>query len=270
MEGMIISVDELHRRLGEIDLVLVDCNYSIHEYRRAHIPSAIMRPGHSYIKTGDEENPGIFLPTAEEFKAYADELGITEDTTVVAYDSDGSLFAARFLWILLYYGHTKVKLLDGGWQAWIGKGLPVSVKVNLGITREKSFICGLNSDLIIRLEELVEKGDDLTILDVRSHEEYVGDDSRGNLRSGRIPGSIHTEWTEYLTGNSTREDICMVRSDHVIQELVPKGSTYVTYCQGGVRAALVAYVLLAKGYTNVRLYDGSMKDWANKLDTPLE
>ncbi len=62
--------------------------------------------------------PPTFLPTPQEFEALMSQLGISNTTRVIAYDERGGIYAARLWWILNYYGHSNVALLDGGWVKW--------------------------------------------------------------------------------------------------------------------------------------------------------
>ncbi len=265
--AMYISAEELRSRLGEENLVIVDCFYNWHEYRRGHIPTAIKRLGHPYVKCGSDEEPGLYYP--ENFPEKVEEMGISSDTLVIAYDSDGSLFAARFLWALLLHGHENVKLLDGGWQGWIAKGYPVSVEIFEPLHRGR-FSSSYNPELVVTKDQI--KLGEMILLDVRSLEEYTGQDNRGNKRGGRIPTSVHMEWREFLTSRNTSEEVAHIRPLIEIQERLSKISSdkpIVTYCQGGVRAALVAYILHSIGY-NSSVYDGSMKEWANDDSLPME
>src|SRR6185436_20974596 len=70
-----------------------------------------------------------FLPTPEEFAALMSRLGISNTTKVVTYDERGGIYAARLWWILNYYGHTNVALVDGGWVKWAAEQRPVETTV---------------------------------------------------------------------------------------------------------------------------------------------
>ncbi len=274
---MIISVEELKEIMGGDNIVLVDCFSNEHEYLRGHIPSAIKRHGHPYVKAGDMENPGMFYQDANEFENLANEMGIGPNTTVVAYDSDGSLFATRFLWGLMYYGHNKVKLLNGGWQAWINSGNPISVELHQPKENPIKFQSKINQNLVISKEALLRNlgNSNTRIIDTRSSTEYNGQDAKGNMRAGKIPGSIHIEWTQMLSGSNPKEDISLVKPYSEIDEMfknaeIDRNSHIIPYCQGAVRACLTAYVLANEGFNNISVYDGSMQEWANDLSTPLE
>jgi len=113
------------------------------------------------------------------------------------------------------------------------------------------------------------------VLDVRSDDEYFGKDDRGNKRSGHIPESIHLEWNRFLENSEDSEAVRSFKSAEEIQELlegygINKNQTNVTLCQSGIRASLVAFALELVGYPVTKLYDGSMAEWANLDDTPLE
>ncbi len=113
-------------------------------------------------------------------------------------------------------------------------------------------------------------GGSTRILDARSDAEWFGTNSRGNARAGHLPGAIHLEWQDCLTDDDRR----VVRPAAELRSIlraagVPPESDVITYCQGGIRAAHLAFVLTLLGYEHVRIYDGSMREWANRDDTPL-
>ena len=109
------------------DLIIVDSPWDEYSYGRAHIPGAISRPGHSYVKGLDSEgNPKLHLPNQEEIKELIIKMGIRQNSIVVVYDEWGSKFAARLCWVLRYYGFNGARVLNGGWQGWISEGYPVT------------------------------------------------------------------------------------------------------------------------------------------------
>ena len=110
---------------------------------------------------------------------------------------------------------------------------------------------------------------------MRSDDEYVGKDDRGNKRAGHIPDSIHLEWNKFLENSEDPEAVRRFRSAEEVGELlddyrIDKNQTIVTLCQSGIRASLVAFALELLGYPTAKVYDGSMAEWANLDDTPLE
>ena len=110
----------------------------------------------------------------------------------------------------------------------------------------------------------------VVVLDVRTDGEWEGTNSRGNKRAGRMPGAVHSEWTNNLVPDAAR---CFKPAPELKSMLDGLGVTpdqeIVTVCQGGIRAAQAAFTLRLMGFDRVRNYDGSFGDWANREDTPL-
>lgn len=274
---LLVSPEWLYEHRGDPDLVIVDCPMAEGSYNRAHIPGAVQLPAHPYIKAKARGNITRHLPGPDEFKALMADLGIGENTSVVLYDDRGSVFAARLWWVLRYYGHENAKVLNGGWQGWVSSGLPVSFETSKASDRVKAFSPSTNPDRLATLGQIKENyhAQNWRILDVRSHDEYVGKDDRGNKRAGHIPDSIHLEWTRFLENSNDTEAVRRFRSPEEIQELleeyrINENQTIVTLCQSGIRASLVAFALELVGYPVIKLYDASMGEWANLDDTPLE
>ena len=103
---------------GDANVVVVDCDVDA-GYNRGHIPGAVMVPD-NFEKNPDTGRVHIMSP--EQFAAMCQGLGIGDDTLVVTYDNAQGLTAARLWWALNYYGHTNVKVLNGGWRRWVTEG----------------------------------------------------------------------------------------------------------------------------------------------------
>jgi thiosulfate/3-mercaptopyruvate sulfurtransferase len=275
---LLISPEWLYLHKRDPNLVIVDCPMAEGSYNRAHIPGALQLPVHPYIKAKDSAgNITLHLQSPEEFKGLMAESGVGPKTSIVLYDERGSILATRLWWVLRYYGHENAKVLNGGWQGWVSSGFPVSFETSKALGGVETFSPSSNPDRLATLEQI--KGHyepkDWRILDVRSDAEYVGKDDHGNKRAGHIPGAIHLEWNRFLENSNDAEAIRRFRSAEEIQKLlencrIDKNQTIVTLCQSGIRASLVAFALELVGYPVTKLYDGSMAEWANLDDTPLE
>ena len=152
----------------------------------------------------------------------AQALGIGDDTLVVTYDNSRGLYAARLWWALNYYGHTNVKVLNGGWRQWLSQGRAVTT-VNPKLVSDSKFTSKTDESLIVTLDQLKrDHADPETIVwDVRSHGEYTGEVTRGNKRSGHIPNAVHLEWLELVDDNSH----LLKPADEVRRILETKGIT---------------------------------------------
>ena len=201
---------------GDEDMVIVDCEVEA-AFARGHIPGAVLVPD-NYEK--DPDSGRLFLMQPDQFKGMCEGLGIGDNTLVIAYDHSRSLTAARLWWALNTYGHTNVKILNGGWRAWIAYG----GAVDFGRTAIKAVTFTPKRDdsklaTAADLKQACEVGDSV-IWDVRSDGEWDGSNSRGNKRVGHVPGAVHLEWFKLIDAETNEfksaADIRSILTEHGI------------------------------------------------------
>ena len=214
----LVSTEWLGKSLDNPNICIVDCDI-YDSFVRAHIFGAVGIKVHHYIKHPEDakypkEYPWVADPDV--VKEIFEDIGIGDDTTVVAYDSGGGLWAARFWWVLNYYGHSNAKVLDGGWKKWFDEGRPISNEIKN--TNLVEFTPKSNPDLICTLDQGVDRvnNENVIFLDVRSDGEWDGSNSRGNNRTGHVPGSVHIEWTNFLN----KDQFQTFKSKREIQEIL--------------------------------------------------
>src|SRR5689334_2408992 len=110
---LLVDTAWLAQHLTDANVRVVDIR--ARGYAEGHIPEAVFVDS-NWIR--NPKAPPTFLPTPQEFAALMSKLGISNDTRVIACDERGGIYAARLWWILNYYGHSNVALLDGGWVKW--------------------------------------------------------------------------------------------------------------------------------------------------------
>ena len=203
---LLVDTDWLAEHVDDPNLRIVDCDLFA-EYRRAYIKNAVGISVHHYIKHPDyasapRDYPWVAQPDV--MKGLMEGMGIGDDTLVIAYDASGSLYSTRLWWVLNYYGHTNVKVLNGGWRKWFDEGHPTSIdrppQASVTFTPQASdaLMCTLDYGLS-------QVGKPETVfLDVRSDEEWEGTADRGNKRAGHIPGAVHLEWTNFVSEDRYR------------------------------------------------------------------
>lgn len=250
---------------------IIDCA-TVDAYRRAHIPGAVQLPVHFYIKDEDPDGSdhGTFVMKMPAFESLMGDLGITNDTTVVAYDDNNALVASRLWWVLNFYGHTNVKVLNGGWHRWLHENR--SVTFHATRPSKTTFHARPVEEIHASSDDVLESYNDpaCQVLDARSDGEWEGTNSRGNKRAGHVPNAKHLEWTRFVESSDTRRFLPADEIEELLRGAgIAREKPTITYCQGGIRAAHAAFVMTLLGYDNVRVYDGSMRDWANREDTPL-
>jgi len=261
----------LAQNLDNPNVRIIDCA-ALEAYRRAHIPNAVQLPTHIYIKEDDPagSDHGVLIMAPAAFESLMNKLGVSADTTVVTYDDNNALVAARLWWALKYYGHTNAKVLNGGWHRWLTENRPVTFHATRVPTG--SFKAAPNEALYASLDYLKENHSDAScqVLDARTDGEWDGTNDRGNKRSGRVPGAKHLEWLKFVATDDSRKFLPADELQGLLDEAgFVRDKPTITYCQGGIRAAHAAFVMDLLGYNDVRVYDGSMREWANRDDTPL-
>lgn len=198
---LLVTTTWLADRIEQADFVLVDCGDSV-AYQRAHIPGAVGIPSHPYLKGADNSR---LVMDAGEFEQVAQLMGISNDTPVILYDDNASLHAARAWWVFDLYGHTDVRVVDGGLNAWIDEGWPLTSERarpeagDFTAKRDDSHLCSID-DLLAA----VEVGSGSQIWDTRSLGEWNGEEDRGNQRVGHVPGALHLEWSTLMEGPPAR------------------------------------------------------------------
>jgi thiosulfate/3-mercaptopyruvate sulfurtransferase len=225
-QDILVSTDWLQAHLYDSDIRIVDCDM-LESFKKVHIEGAVNINAHHYVKhpnyaTDPKGYPWVAEPMI--VKELFENMGIRNSTTVVSYDSNGGLWAARFWWVLNYYGHVKSKVLNGGWKKWFEEQRPISINVDK--YNSSDFNPVVQQEFICTLDTAIGKvGNNNSIfIDTRSDQEWNGINDRGNARRGRIPGSVHIEWTEFLendtyqTFKSQNEILSILKSQGVIPE----------------------------------------------------
>jgi thiosulfate/3-mercaptopyruvate sulfurtransferase len=233
------------------------------EYASGHVPGAVS--ARSDYK--DLARPLHVMPPDQAESAIR-ALGISATTSVIVL-GDGML-SGRAWWFLRYHGHPHTRLADGGFAAYVAAGGPVStdpVTVPSG-----DFTPRIDPSLICRADDLRrEIGSATKLLDVRSDAEWQGSNTMAHKRVGHIPGAAHLVWSDLL---EAQEPYVFRPAEEIRALLERKGITsndrVVTVCEVGWRAAHSAFALRLAGFTDVRVYDASMREWDDREDLPLE
>ena len=206
---LLVETDWLAEHLTDPNVRVIEMTQDGGDFETGHIPGAALSP--TWQIKGSEQKRLVSPP--DEAKAWFESVGIGGDTLVVGYDRFHSRDASRLWWVLNYYGHTNVRVLNGGWTKWAAEGRDVEAGPSQvgggGVTfTPQSPNHAIESD-VDKLTAAVGAADTV-IWDVRTEDEYTGSNSRGNARVGHVPGAVFLEWVHLVAEDDTfksREEI---------------------------------------------------------------
>jgi thiosulfate/3-mercaptopyruvate sulfurtransferase len=265
--GFLVTASWVAQLGGSPDVVIVDARPS-DAYAHGHIPGAVNLPSPSLATRSSEEiETGPWRDrTIEQLGA----LGIGPSSIVVAYDDQGSYFAARARWALKHLGHERAVVLDGGLSAWTKLGQPVTTDAP---TRAPTAYAGTTDPERLATAQYIRDrlGDPgVQILDVRTLAMYTGEDPGTFKRSGHIPTALHLDWVNNVQAEQPRTFKSLAELQALYDGIgLDRNKEIIVYCNGGVWSANTMFVLEQLGYPRVRLYSASWGEWGNRDDLPI-
>jgi thiosulfate/3-mercaptopyruvate sulfurtransferase len=254
-DGLLVDAGWVAARVNDPAVRLVDLS-PWRRYQQGHLPGA----AHLWWQDLMETNNDVYgmLVGAPYRATLLGQLGIERGTTVVAYDDEGGVWAARLVWLLDFVGHERVHLLDGGTQAWLaaGQALTTSVPTITPVRYEEM----IRPDRIIEPEDLARlTAGGGALVDGRTAAE-AAETWQGQLRIGRVPGATSVPWPENLTGPAGSFVPAADLRQHYASVL-QRGQPVAVYGLFGAGSALPYVALRALGHEAVLLYDGAWAEW---------
>jgi len=273
-KDVLVDTDWVAHHLADDAVRIVEVDENPALYREAHVPGAI-----GFDWQADLQDPVTrdFLG-AEAFGALMGDRGICGDHTVVLYGDRNNWFAAYTYWYFLYYGHDKVKLMDGPREKWIAEGRETTAEAPSH--PEATFITQQGDCSIRAYRDQVRAalGKGTALVDVRSPQEYSGEsitapgyEHEGAQRGGHIPGAASVPWSKAVNEDGTFKSAEDLRELYVEQGVLDGERPVIAYCRIGERSAHTWFVLHELlGKDDVKNYDGSWTEWGNLVGVPIE
>ncbi|MFQ6023110.1 MAG: sulfurtransferase [Acidiferrobacterales bacterium] len=255
---------ELHERLGHPNLRIIDVRPG-ERFAMGHIPGACHFDIYG-VNTYDTDE----APLNSFVRMWAFLLGrhgVSFENTIVFCGEIAGMTSARGFWFLEFLGHSDTHVLDGGYTAWVGAGLPVTRDAE--VPKPKSFKYSLARERVATYRDMLGAIDDphKCILDTRSKEEWLGMDVRA-ARGGAVPSAVHQDWVNHLTREGEMKPANELRTQ--FEGLgVTRDKDIIPYCNTGYRSAHAYLALRLLGYQQVRNYVGSWQEWANRPELPV-
>ncbi|MBU2317879.1 MAG: sulfurtransferase [Gammaproteobacteria bacterium] len=267
----LINTNELALLLGQPNVVVLDCRFYLtdhakgqSEYNKGHIPSAIFVDVHRQLAAPETELTGRHpLPDEIVFSEQLLAWGIDSSTQVVVYDDMGGAIAARAWWMLSQQ-NIDVRVLNGGFPAWLREGRDVSLTpvIAKAISNqiEVSFPWAVSEQAIVENFET----NQFQLVDARASDRFNGENETIDAVAGHIPGAINRPFSDNLDANA-----CFKPAEQLHVEwqdwLSNSSDAYVYYCGSGVTACHNVLALNYAGIEAKQVYVGSWSQWSKRM-----
>jgi thiosulfate/3-mercaptopyruvate sulfurtransferase len=267
----LVSTGWLAQHLGEPDLVVVDASWHMpaagrsgrDEYRAAHIPGARFL---DIDEVSDRSHPAPhMLPSAVEFGAAMEALGVGRDDRIVVYDNSPLRTAARGWFMLRHFGAHQVAILDGGFQKWLAEGRPTDG--GEPAPRNARFDAVERDEIVTKQQLLAGAGPPW--VDARGKPRFEGTepDPRAGVAAGHAPGARNLPFAALYRDDGRfkpPEEIRRLFAEAGVDPARP----FVASCGSGVTANSLIFAAHLLGNDQGRLYDGSWSEWGADPATP--
>jgi thiosulfate/3-mercaptopyruvate sulfurtransferase len=270
LDSSIVTASWLHDRLDrdpDLDIKIIDCRFALgdpdlgrKQYQTAHLPGAsyldLNRDLSSPVGVHGGRHP---LPDDRVLGGKLAAMGIDSTTLVVAYDDSRLAFAARLWWLLRYYGHTNVAVLDGGYGNWVKAGYPVTAEVS-GADVAGNFQPQIQSEAIVDIDLVHTAIDSPThiLVDAREPDRYHGKTEPIDRVAGHIPTAVNYPWQGVTNAEGF---ILSVAEQQQRWAAISPDLEPIVYCGSGVTACVNLLSLKLAGFDRAKLYPGSWSDW---------
>jgi thiosulfate/3-mercaptopyruvate sulfurtransferase len=232
------------------------------QYLEGHVPGAAFVDLETVLAGPPGEGGRHPLPEAETFGEAMRVAGVSGDRPVVIYDGGNSMAAARAWWLLRYFGHPRVSVLDGGFSGWLAAGL--AIERDVPRVEPGDFVPRAGGMPLLDAAGAAAVARAGVLLDARAPERYRGESEPIDPVAGHIPGAVNLPGTELLGGLSDAEGLRARLQAAGVRDGVEVGA----YCGSGVTAALEVLALELAGYS-AALYVGSWSDWIRDPSRPV-
>ena len=270
----LVETDWLAEHATDPNVRVFEVDVDTAAYDQAHVSGAI---GLNW-KTDLQQRPVRDLLSKPQVEALLSKNGVTPSTTIAVYGDNNNWFAAWFFWLLKYYGHADVRLVNGGRTKWLAEQRPTTTEVPT--FPETAYTANAPDGSVRALREYVletVQKNGKKLVDVRSQKEFSGEllapenlPQEGAQRAGHIKGAVNVPWATAVADDGrfkTADELRLIYGDKGLD-----GSTEtIAYCRIGERSSHTWFVLkYLLGHEKVRNYDGSWTEYGSLIGAPIE
>lgn len=267
----LISAEHLRALVeAKTRLALLDVRWTLagperDAYEAGHVPGAHFVSIDDDLAAAPGEHGRHPLPDAADFEAVMRRCGVDNAHPVVVYDAQGGTSAARAWWLLRYFGHDDVRVLDGGYPSWVAEGEPVSTETPP--PGRGDFVARAGAMPLLDSAAAADLARSGLLLDARAPERYAGEAEPVDPVAGHVPGAVNLPTTEHVDAGARMlpHDALRDRFERAGYDGGPVGA----YCGSGVNAAHTVLALEVAGVHGAGLYADSWSGWVTDPERPV-
>jgi 3-mercaptopyruvate sulfurtransferase SseA/class 3 adenylate cyclase len=280
----LVEAEWLAAHLGEPDLRVIDCTVHIRfdpaltgptrssgreDFERGHIPGAQFVDVVTELSDPTSPVP-CMAPSAAQFAAAMSRLGVANASRIVLYSGQNAYWAARVWWLLRLFGFDNAAVLNGGWQKWRREGRPTEAGPAKR-RRPSRFVIRAQRELVATKAEVLAAIGDPSVRTINAlpADQHLFTSGVHYGRPGHIAGSLNVP-AEDLVDPVSNEFLPADRLRQHFEKVGAFGKRVITYCGAGSAASADAMALMMLGHPDVKLYDGSLCEWAVDPSLPME
>lgn len=269
---VLVTTEWVAQNLDTPGVVIIESDEDVLLYQTGHIPGAVRIDWHTDLNDPVRRD---YL-SDEAFAELLSSRGISRDSTIILYGDKSNWWASYTLWAFKLWGHSDVRLMDGGRDKWVAEGRELTTaapdveRAEYPVTkRDDSVLRAFRDDVLAHLGS--------PLIDVRSPQEYSGERTHmpeypeeGALRAGHIPGAISVPWAKATNEDKSFRSRAELEALYLGENGLTPGEEVIVYCRIGERSSHSWFVLhYLLGLPNIRNYDGSWTEWGSLVGVPI-
>src|SRR3989449_10212118 len=269
----LVSTDWVAQHLMDPKVRVVEVDVDTKSYDEGHIPNSIAWAWNTQL--ADTVRRDIL--SQQQFEELMSKSGISRDTTVVIHGDNNNWFAAWAFWQMKIYGHSDVRIMNGGRKKWLAEGRDLRTdKPSIAAKTYKTKAPDTSLRAFLPEVQQAMKSKSASLVDVRSPQEFTGEIlappglPETCQRGGHIPGAKSIPWGKNCNEDGTFKSFDDLRALYSAQGIT-SDRPVIAYCRIGERSSLTWFALKhLLGFKDVKNYDGSWTEWGNLVGAPVE
>jgi thiosulfate/3-mercaptopyruvate sulfurtransferase len=270
---VLVDADWVEAHRGDANVKLIEVDVDLNAYDEGHIPGAVAWNWTSQLNDQLRRD----IPSREQLQQLLRESGVKNDDTIILYGDNNNWFAAFAFWILKMYGHSDVRLMDGGRKKWLADNREITTQEET--PQPSEYLAGeldLNyratvADILANI-----KANEYNLVDVRSPAEFTGEViappgmTETAQRGGHVPGAKNIPWAQAVNEDGTFKSADDLREVYGAKG-VDSSKPVIAYCRIGERSSHTWFVLhYLLGFEHAKNYDGSWTEYGSMVGVPIE